>query len=449
MPRSAKNSDQAPHPRSAAERAPAQRAPKLNRTGLPDALKSGVEGLSGHSLDHVRVHRNSAKPAQLNAHAYAQGSDIHLAPGQEKHLPHEAWHVVQQAQGRVQPTTHLQRTAINDDPALEREADTMGARALSSPPAQPAACDAPPSLSLRAPLRDAPNPAIQRHLGPGNYVVKHEGSKPNMREDKDASGNYEVIKTLGPGTRLVVHDKLKEADSSFKTGFLGSPQPHTWCKEIVPHAPKTGWVRDNALEFKYELDHQVAKARRAAAAADPLGAMEATWVATEPARAEVDPRQIAMSEWAVGNPSAQFCCSGVAGCLPIRLEILCNVHVCCSGAVHLGSASTAGNVLITLAESLLRRAQELQASAAAAPSAAAPSAAAASADDDTERAPESAQGISMKMTLRPRKKHIRDLVSHETMIAALGEWAAANKIPLEKKMRPVSDGDELYTDVEL
>ncbi|NCN83427.1 MAG: DUF4157 domain-containing protein [Sphingomonadales bacterium] len=77
---------------------------KTNRTGLPDNLKSGIESLSGLSMDHVQVHRNSSKPAQLNAHAFAQGSDIHLAPGQEQHLPHEAWHVVQQAQGRVKPT---------------------------------------------------------------------------------------------------------------------------------------------------------------------------------------------------------------------------------------------------------------------------------------------------------------------------------------------------------
>ncbi|MEM7041075.1 MAG: DUF4157 domain-containing protein [Bacteroidota bacterium] len=35
------------------------------------------------------------------AHAYDQGTDIHIGPGQEKHLPHEAWHVVQQKQGRV------------------------------------------------------------------------------------------------------------------------------------------------------------------------------------------------------------------------------------------------------------------------------------------------------------------------------------------------------------
>jgi hypothetical protein len=75
-----------------------QPTPRANNTGLPDHLKSGIESLSGLSMDHVRVHYNSSQPAQLNALAYAQGSDNHLAPGQERHLPHEAWHVVQQAQ---------------------------------------------------------------------------------------------------------------------------------------------------------------------------------------------------------------------------------------------------------------------------------------------------------------------------------------------------------------
>jgi hypothetical protein len=69
----------------------AQREEKPNNTGLPNQLKSGIESLSGMSLDNVKVHYNSSKPAQLNAHAYAQGSDIHVAPGQEQHLPHEAW----------------------------------------------------------------------------------------------------------------------------------------------------------------------------------------------------------------------------------------------------------------------------------------------------------------------------------------------------------------------
>lgn len=103
---------------------------KSNSTGLPDQLKSGVENLSGHSMDDVKVHYNSAKPAQLNAHAFAQGNQIHIASGQEKHLPHEAWHVVQQKQGRVKPTVQMKgKVPINDDKSLENEADVMGAKA--------------------------------------------------------------------------------------------------------------------------------------------------------------------------------------------------------------------------------------------------------------------------------------------------------------------------------
>lgn len=103
---------------------------KANKTGLPDQLKSGIESLSGHSMDDVKVHYNSAKPAQLNAHAYAQGNQIHLGSGQEKHLAHEAWHVVQQRQGRVKPTKQMKdKVNVNDDVGLEKEADIMGRKA--------------------------------------------------------------------------------------------------------------------------------------------------------------------------------------------------------------------------------------------------------------------------------------------------------------------------------
>ncbi|GEN08397.1 protein of unknown function [Myxococcus fulvus] len=112
-----------------------RRASPRNDTGLPDSLKSGVESLSGMSLDDVRVHYNSSAPAQLQALAYTQGSDIHVAPGQEKHLAHEAWHVVQQKQGRVRPTAQLQGAALNDDSGLELEADAMSARASRLPAA--------------------------------------------------------------------------------------------------------------------------------------------------------------------------------------------------------------------------------------------------------------------------------------------------------------------------
>jgi hypothetical protein len=99
-----------------------------NNTGMPDNLKAGVESLSGIDMSDVRVHYNSSKPADVGALAYTQGTNIHVAPGQERHLPHEAWHVVQQIHGRVKPTMQAKGVSINDDATLEREADVMGGK---------------------------------------------------------------------------------------------------------------------------------------------------------------------------------------------------------------------------------------------------------------------------------------------------------------------------------
>lgn len=111
----------------------AQRAPepRPNLTGMPDNLKSGIESLSGYSMDDVRVHYNSDKPATVQALAYTQGTDIHVAPGQEHTLPHEAWHVAQQMAGRVSPTTNINGMPVNDNAGLEHEADVMGEKAVT------------------------------------------------------------------------------------------------------------------------------------------------------------------------------------------------------------------------------------------------------------------------------------------------------------------------------
>ena len=96
-------------------------------TGLPEGLRSGVESLSGKDMSDVNVHYNSDKPQKIGALAYAQGTNIHVGKGQERHLPHEAWHVVQQKQGRVKPTIQKKgNIPVNDDTSLEKEADLMG-----------------------------------------------------------------------------------------------------------------------------------------------------------------------------------------------------------------------------------------------------------------------------------------------------------------------------------
>jgi len=99
-------------------------------SGLPGRLRNGLESLSGLSMDDVRVHYHSPRPARVHALAHTHGTDIYVSQGQERHLPHEAWHVVQQKQERVRPTTQLHGWKMNDDSALEREASVMGARAL-------------------------------------------------------------------------------------------------------------------------------------------------------------------------------------------------------------------------------------------------------------------------------------------------------------------------------
>ena len=100
-------------------------ANKPNLTGIPTQMKLDFEQRSGLSFDDVRVHYNSDKPAQLQALAYTQGTQVYVGPGQERHLKHELGHVVQQMTGLVFPTKVINGVTINDSPLLEKMADTM------------------------------------------------------------------------------------------------------------------------------------------------------------------------------------------------------------------------------------------------------------------------------------------------------------------------------------
>lgn len=93
--------------------------------GSVDQIISSLEERSGVDLSDVEVHRNSPRPAELGALAYAQGDQVYLGPGQDRHLSHELTHVVQQKQGMVHPTGTLDGMPVNTSPALEQAADTM------------------------------------------------------------------------------------------------------------------------------------------------------------------------------------------------------------------------------------------------------------------------------------------------------------------------------------
>lgn len=96
---------------------------RKNETGLSDQMKESLEQKTGFSADDVRVYRNSPVPAQMGALAISEGSNIHLGPGNDKHLMHELGHWVQKKMGKVKATGMENGIPINDDPALEDEAD--------------------------------------------------------------------------------------------------------------------------------------------------------------------------------------------------------------------------------------------------------------------------------------------------------------------------------------
>ena len=56
---------------------------------------------------------------------------MHIASDKQGRLPHEAWHIVQQKEGRVAPVVAgASPMAVNDDKALEAEADAEGEMAV-------------------------------------------------------------------------------------------------------------------------------------------------------------------------------------------------------------------------------------------------------------------------------------------------------------------------------
>jgi len=214
-----------------------------NRTGLPDHLKAGVERLSGISLDDVKVHYNSPKPAQLNALAYAQGTDIHVAPGQEVHLPHEAWHVAQQGQGRVKPTTQAKGVNINDDSSLEREADVMGAQAAAAQAFKPAGAEI--NDSEPAQLHSVPSPPSLTPFSPSGVVVfqLHKG-KDQYDEAEDDMIIYKVIKKAGD--KVVYVGQTEDAvgiDKRFEQHIGGDHK--NWSKETykIVRIEAGSWTR--------------------------------------------------------------------------------------------------------------------------------------------------------------------------------------------------------------
>jgi len=102
------------------------------------ALQQKPEEEERTDFSDVNIIPNSPKAPSLGALAYTKGNDIHFAPGAynpgsskgKQLLGHELAHVVQQREGRVQPTTTVNGQPVNDHPALEKEADDIAKKLL-------------------------------------------------------------------------------------------------------------------------------------------------------------------------------------------------------------------------------------------------------------------------------------------------------------------------------
>ena len=176
-----------------------------NQTGLPDGLKSGIESLSGISMDNVNVHYNSSAPLQFGALAYTQGSDIHVASGQEEHLPHEAWHVVQQAQGRVKPTMQMKDGInVNTSEGLEHEADVMGRKATQQS-----------NISDSLTSNRFPKEITQE--SPHQFKLPMKDSGPAERTNGSASDlRRETNATIRRGDRSEIENDIRKLDKSIE-----------------------------------------------------------------------------------------------------------------------------------------------------------------------------------------------------------------------------------------
>ncbi len=151
---------------------------------LPSAVQAKMESSFGADFSDVRVHEGP-QASQLGAVAYAQGTDLHFAPGQynpgtmsgDSLIGHELTHVQQQRAGRVS-TPQGKGAPIVADHALEAEADRAGDRAARGEPVGESLSSASvTSGAIQRKEGDAPAVAPVAEHGPdtfglGGYLAK-------------------------------------------------------------------------------------------------------------------------------------------------------------------------------------------------------------------------------------------------------------------------------------
>lgn len=188
-----------------------------------------MEASFGTSFSDVNIHKDSAEATKNGALAFAKGKDIHFAPGQFnvntkeglQLIGHELAHVVQQKQGRVKANNILRNgTKVNDDPALEKEADDLGVKAADfslSADSMPSVPSAPFQLS---------SSTIQRQAAPAPADLEPEGPpEPGLdgfSAEELAQAEAELNSDSGPETPF---KKIVEEPKPQKKVKKKAPKP--------------------------------------------------------------------------------------------------------------------------------------------------------------------------------------------------------------------------------
>lgn len=213
---------------------------------LPSGVRAAMERSFGQSFSDVRVHPGSKQAQDMGVRAYAQGNDIHFAPGayapethEGKHLiAHELAHVVQQRGGAAeQPVT-----------SPEAEAENAADAAAAGKPAKVSRGAVPFGTKQNEERRRAPSAQAVT-----NATERNQSSSVNRTGDFNlrgkASGNeYEFVKNGGKYYVRRKPQATKDANTVRAAG--GNPNSTAKPGAMKPQNDSSATILDASAEAK-------------------------------------------------------------------------------------------------------------------------------------------------------------------------------------------------------
>jgi hypothetical protein len=200
-------------------------------SSLPSDVRVRMEAALDAGFAAVRVHQD-AYAQTIGAQAFTRGTEIFFAPGRFdpsspqglELLGHELTHVKQQAEGRVPVTAQIGGAPANDDPALEREADELGAKA-----ARAAAGKGTAMPHAAAGRQEAEVPAAT-----ANHAPTQAKAEPGT-DDREAPGPQPRVEELDQPDAADAMDTSAPATAPIQRAPTGQPQKATkGKKEFIP-----------------------------------------------------------------------------------------------------------------------------------------------------------------------------------------------------------------------